>query len=268
MIIHQDFKIKHEIFNLEEQSQKAVYTYYDIYLSERAAVFVQDTKEGAKDHFDVEDGDTDTLTGRIELVTTYTFIMEVVTFRNTALQKMTEKVSAAILQDGDVSYTYLQTLYRDFAGTDKYANKRNFKYYGTQKEAEAILDAFKTAELEADYHDKQGFLESYIELSSANRSKLTTTIVGLAATLMSMFGLKEIFGEVIEPFARRHGVPLTSESTLFYTLVIAVFLFYLMITVILYFRDRKRREENLIDTYRKKYYFLNDKDGKEEGGRS
>lgn len=275
MSIHQDFRIRSNIFDIDKQCEKVVYDYYNIYLSERSVVFVENHGEDRQSLFDLAEeakakGDLDEwveqLENRIELVTTYTFIMEVVTFRNTALQKMTEKVAAAILQDGDVSYTYLQTLYRDFAGTDKYANKRNFKYYGTQKEAEAILDAFKTSELEKDYNDKQGFLESYIELSSANRSKLTTTIVGLAATLMSMFGLKEIFGEIIEPFAKRHGVPLAGAPNLFYKLVIAVFLFYLMITVILYFRDRKRREENLIETYKRKYYYLNDKkDGKKEG---
>ena len=191
--------------------------------------------------------------------------MEVVTFRNTALQKISEKVSSAILQDGDVSYTYLQTMYRDFAGSDKYANKRNFKYYGTQREAEAILDAFKTKELEADYNSKQSFLEDYIELSSANRSKFTTTLVGLAATFMSLFGLKEVFGEIIEPFARRHGVPLLSEAGLFYKLVVAVFLFYFMIVVILHFRDRKRREEKLIETFKNKFYYLDDKSRKKEG---
>ena len=278
MSIHQDFKIRSSVFNLEEQSRKVVYDYYDIYLSERAVVFVEKPREDVPSLFEprIKEGEKEEdpevrnyrIEGRIELVTTYTFIMEVVTFRNTALQKMSEKVSAAILQDGDVSYTYLQTLYRDFAGTDKYANKRNFKYYGTQKEAEAILDAFKTSELESDYHDKQGFLESYIDLSSANRSKLTTTIVGLAATLMSLFGLKEIFSEVIQPFAEKHGVPLTGDAAFFYQLVIAVFLFYLLITVTLYFRDRKRREENLIETYKRKYYFLDDEEDGEEGERS
>lgn len=273
MSIHQDFKIRSSVFNLEEQSKKVVYDYYDIYMSERAVVFVEKNGDDLPSLFEkAEDEDPDAtrerIESRIELVTTYTFIMEVVTFRNTALQKMSEKVSAAILQDGDVSYTYLQTLYRDFAGTDKYANKRNFKYYGTQKEAEAILNAFKTAELEDEYHDKQGFLESYIDLSSANRSKLTTTIVGLAATLMSLFGLKEIFSEVIQPFAASHGVPLTGDASFFYQLVIAVFLFYLLITVTLYFRDRQRREENLIETYKRKYYFLDDEEDGEEGERS
>ena len=73
-------------------------------------------------------------------------------------------------------------------------------------------------------------------------------------------------GDTLYGIARRHGVPLAGAPNLFYKLVIAVFLFYLMITVILYFRDRKRREENLIETYKRKYYYLNDKkDGKKEG---
>ncbi len=268
--IHQNFRIRSSVFDIDAQGRKAVYDYYDIYLSERAVVFVEKLKEGERSLFEPEENEGDKerkerIEERIARVTTYTFIMEVVTFRNTALQKISEKVSSAILQDGDVSYTYLQTMYRDFAGSDKYANKRNFKYYGTQREAEAILDAFKTKELETDYNSKQSFLEDYIELSSANRSKFTTTLVGLAATFMSLFGLKEVFGEIIEPFARRHGVPLLSEAGLFYKLIVAVFLFYFMIVVILHFRDRKRREEKLIETFKNKFYYLDDKSRKKEG---
>ena len=268
--IHQNFRIRSSVFDVDGKSVKAVYDYYDLYLSERAVVFVEKLKEGERSLFEPEENESEEakrerIEERIARVTTYTFIMEVVTFRNTALQKISEKVSSAILQDGDVSYTYLQTMYRDFAGSDKYANKRNFKYYGTQREAEAILDAFKTKELEADYNSKQSFLEDYIELSSANRSKFTTTLVGLAATFMSLFGLKEVFGEIIEPFARRHGVPLLSETGLFYKLIVAVFLFYFMIVVILHFRDRKRREEKLIETFKNKFYYLDDKSRKKEG---
>ena len=269
MSVHQEFRIKKEIMLTPEHVEREIYDYYKLFISERAVIIVDDFGENSEDKsrlFDASDKElnesdpakrqqlkVERLDERIDIVTTYSFIMEIVTFRNTALHKITEKVSAAILQDGDVSYKYLQTIYRDLARTDKYADMRNFRYYGTQKEAQTILEVFGTKELESEYHAKQEFLESYIELSSANRGKTTATIVGVGAAVISLLEIKDFFADIISNGASHLGVPLAKPESIFYKLIIAGVAFYALVRVILYFRDRKRREENLIRTYQNKY---------------
>ncbi|MBO4839337.1 MAG: hypothetical protein J5493_08235 [Lachnospiraceae bacterium] len=282
MSVHQDFRIKKDSFLTENNVGREIYDYYKIYLSERTVIFVEEPNRNGKSKsglFDVSEREqkendperrnqlrTERLNERIATVTTYTFIMEIVTFRNTALQKVIEKVSAAILQDGDVSYKYVQTLYRDFARTDKYADKRNFRYFGTQKEAQAILEAFGTEELEKEYREKQKFLEHYIELSSAIREKRTAAIVGIGAAILSVLQVKDFFSDMIGDFASATGVPISQPNNIFYRLILSVTLFYILIMVILHFRNRRRREDNLIETYRNKYGFTESDDdrGSEE----
>ncbi|MBP3265474.1 MAG: hypothetical protein J6L84_00850, partial [Clostridiales bacterium] len=49
--IHQNFRIRSSVFDIDAQGRKAVYDYYDIYLSERAVVFVEKLKEGERSLF-------------------------------------------------------------------------------------------------------------------------------------------------------------------------------------------------------------------------
>ena len=252
--MHQDFRIKPDHFGVDDD--KSVYDYYRVYESERAVVFIPnerlfDRKPGESDE-DRRKREHD----RIDLVTTFTFIMEMATFRNTSLRMISEKISAAILQGGDVSYSYLKDIYRDLANTGKYADRFKFKYYGTQLEAAHIIEAFRTGELEEEYLKQKEFLESYIELYNASRGKLTSSAVSIAAAAVSIISIKDFFADMISQIALKTGVPILDPSNMFYEMLFAVMLLYILTRYILFRKEASDREKNLIETYKARFTFL------------
>ena len=183
---------------------------------------------------------------RIKLAATYVFIMELVTFQNTALSKMTTKVSRALAQEGDVSYEYVSLLYQEFARTIKFWQSDNFRYYGTQKEAEQIRRAFANEELRDSYNEQQAFLEHIVELKVAQNDRRNGNIINIVAIILAVFQVRDYIVELLARFYGKIDVPAEAAGDTFNTAVFGFFILTLVIMYILrgknyYYRSRRLR---------------------------
>lgn len=186
--VHQDFYIKnYELVSQQLKNDLAIYDYYEAYMSPVSLAIILKT-------FERREGKQ-----RIEDAATYVFIVELVLLQNTALNKLSKKVGKALEHEGDVSYEYINSLYKDYGKTLKLWDARNFKYYGTQMEAEQIRKAFENDELRERYQEEQGFLENMVEVNAANDERRSGWIIGIVGTLLAMFQVKDY---MIEMFAK------------------------------------------------------------------
>ena len=255
--MYQTFRIDYKGLRKMAVEDLAIYDYYEAYMSEHAVLFVYkdrilDRKE-ILDEADQVDEKGEPLPEsvlrtkrRINLAATYVFIMELVTFQNTALSKMTTKVSRALAQEGDVSYEYVSLLYQEFARTIKFWQSDNFKYYGTQREAEQIRRAFANEELRASYNEQQSFLEHIVELKVAQNDRRNGNIINIVAIILAVFQVRDYVVDLLGRFYGTIGVPKEAAGDTFNTAVFGFFLLTLVILYILrgknyYYRTRRLR---------------------------
>ncbi len=193
--VHQDFYIKnYDLVSEQLKTDLAIYDYYEAYMSPVSLAIILKT-------FDKRDGKQ-----RIEDAATYVFIVELVLLQNTALNKLSKKVGKALEHEGDVSYDYINSLYKDYGKTLKLWDARNFKYYGTQMEAEQIRKAFENEELRERYQEEQGFLENMVEVNAANDERKSGWIIGIVGTLLALFQVKDYMIEMIAGFYSWIGI--------------------------------------------------------------
>ena len=142
---------------------------------------------------------------RIELTATYAFIAELVIFQNTALNKMTVKVSNALANEGDVSYQYISQLYRDYAKTIRFWQSQNFRYYGTQREADQIREAFGNDELRRNYYEQQEFLEHMVDLKNAQVERKNGLIINIVAIVLAVIQVQGYLVDLLSRFYEHSG---------------------------------------------------------------
>lgn len=253
----QSFRIDCEGLRRMAADNLAIYDYYEAYMSEQAILFVY--KNNILNRTDILDEDElfdengeklpdEVLQTkkRIKLAATYVFIMELVTFQNTALSKMTTKVSRALAQEGDVSYEYVSLLYQEFARTIKFWQSDNFRYYGTQKEAEQIRRAFANEELRDSYNEQQAFLEHIVELKVAQNDRRNGNIINIVAIILAVFQVRDYIVELLARFYGKIDVPAEAAGDTFNTAVFGFFILTLVIMYVLrgknyYYRSRRLR---------------------------
>lgn len=206
--MHQDFHIKYDELEKQAQENRAVYDYYEVYMTEDVVAFI------------LKDYERQDLTGRLKLTATYVFIAEMVIFQNTALNKMTSKVSNALAHEGDVSYQYISQLYRDYAKTIKFWQSNNFKYYGTRKEAEQIRKAFENDVLRNTYYEQQEFLEHIVSIKDAQQERRNGMIINVAAIVLAVIQVKEYLVFKLAEFYGKFDILLESADSTFDTIVI------------------------------------------------
>lgn len=206
--IHQDFHIRYEELLEQAKSSKAIYDYYEAYMTEEVVAFL------LYDYAGMEPEE------RMELTATYVFIIELVIFQNTALNKMTIKISDAFLREGDVSYQYISKLYRDYAKTIKFWQSNNFKYYGTQKEAEQIRKAFENDELRQSYYEQQDFLEHMVDIENAQTERRNGMVINVAATVLAIIQVQEYMVGLLQRFYEMFDIAVESASSTFDVMVL------------------------------------------------
>ncbi|MBQ3330428.1 MAG: hypothetical protein IJG87_04525 [Ruminococcus sp.] len=264
--LHQDFFINSRELRKIASENRAIYDYYEAYMSEKVVAFLfcdfqsltglqNPDYWGGKVHF----------RRRSELTATYIFIIELVMFQNTALNKMTMKVSNALAQDGDVSYDYMNDLYRDYARSVKFWNNDNFRYLGTQQEASQIREVFDNDELRQTYQELQNFLEQMIELQSAQDERRSGMVINFLAVFLAVVQIKDFIVSMLDNFYSGFHIDVgTGEADHTFTslLVGGVFLFMLF-RYILTRKRRQDRRDRIREHYRK--IFDADKTGKPSG---
>lgn len=263
--LHQNFYINNEELRNVAKDNKAVYDYYEAYMSEKVVTFLfKDFSEltGLKD---VENwGGKLHFRRRSELTATYVFIMELIMFQNTALNKMTMKVSNALAQDGDVSYDYITDLYRDYAQTVKFWQNDNFRYLGTQKEATQIREAFENDNLREANQHHQKFLEEMVDLQSAQDERRSGLVINFMAVFLAIVQIEDyivsLFSKFYEKFHITVGI---SEANHTFTAILSGgVLLYLIIKYILNRSRKYERRYKIREYYRKQFDSLDNSKNK------
>ena len=226
----QDFFVRNKTLIDMAAKNRCVYDYYETYMSERMVAFIlNDFSENLAD--------------RMELAATYIFIVELVLFQNTALNKLNKNVSTALAYEGNVSYEYIDDLYRDYAKTIKFWNSNNFKYYGTQLEAEQIKDAFDNEDLREQYNEQQEFLEHMVEVKNARTQERNGMKINILGTIISVIGTQEfairILRRVYEYIINDNTIAIEEATNTFdVTIIGGVTLFIIILSLL--FKKRKR----------------------------
>ena len=248
--MHQSFHINYPELVEQAKNNRAIYDYYDAYMSEKVIAFIlrdfakitaleDPTDWSRKEHF----------RERVKLAATYVFIMELVTFQNTALSKMTTKVSNALSQNGDVSYEYISDLYRDYALSVKFWQNDNFRYLGTQKEATQIRKAFGNDELREAYKEQQEFLENMVDLKNAQDERRNGNVINIVATFLAIMEVHEYLVELLGDFYSGFGIPVRQAGHSFTSMFIGGGILVLLVWYILDRKQRYERRRRMRSTY-------------------
>ena len=227
--VHQDFFIRNNSLIELATKNHSIYDYYETYMSENMVAFV------LKDF-------PDNLSERMELTATYIFIVELVLFQNTTLNKLNNNVSAALSHEGDVSYDYIDGLYRDYAKTIKFWNSNNFKYYGTQQEAEQIKNAFENEDLRDQYNEQQEFLEHMVDVKSARAEERNGMIINIFASILAVIQIQDFAVRILGMLYERMGMPMEEATSTFDVTIIGGGGLFVIILAIL---SRKKRLSGL-----------------------
>ncbi len=238
--MHQEFHVEYEELQKIAQDNKAIYDYYDAYMTEETIAFI------------LHDYVTYNLKERLELTATYVFIAEMVIFQNTALNKMTIKVSNALSNEGDVSYQYISELYRNYARTIKFWENNKFKYYGTQREANQIEKSFGNEKLRNTYYEQQEFLEHIVDLKNAQNERRNGNIINIVAIILAVIQIQGYVVSLLTRFYESFGIPVESAANTFDVMVIGGGGLILLIWYILSRKHYYMRVKKINMTARKK----------------
>lgn len=226
--MRQGFHIYYDKLRNDARNNRAIYDYYEAYMTEAVvAVWLKDFDLGG--------------TERVELMATYVFIVEMVMFQNIALNRVINKVTNALSYDGDVDYDYILQLNEDYAKTMKFWQSTNFKYFGTQREADQIRRAFDNDELRAQYRQQQDFLEHMVEVKDAKAEHRNGMLMNIVLFALAIMEVRDYAVEILAKLFERVGLGIVAESSAYGTFDTILFGFG-PLALLGYFTWKKKRE--------------------------
>lgn len=191
---------------------------------------------------------------RIELTSTYSFIVELIMFQNTALARMNSKVSDLLYRNNKVTMDEVMELEQEYGKTIPFWEPSNFNYIGTADEAACIKNAFSNDELLDTYNKHQDYLEHMVDLMSSERENRNAMILNIAATVLAIIQIESFITDILGDFyatagievaARYSGFGRSFSHTLMGSLLLIVF--YLIIRNNRRKKERKLREGKTAD---------------------
>ena len=228
--MHQDFHIRYPELEEAARDNLATYDYYEAYMTRVMIAFIlkehyqlsldQDSEYESPSAFRSWPADGKPAQERMALMSTYLFIMELVAFQNTALNRLTLKVSSALSQKGDVSYHYITALYQDYARTAKFWQNDTFKYFGTQREASQIRNAFRNDELRESYQHQQELLEHMVDMNNAQAESRNGYVINIAAIVLAVLAVKNDVVEIAVSSLAKLDIEVTYADAMFYVIVL------------------------------------------------
>lgn len=217
------------------ETDNSQYDYYRAYLSEKVIAFIP--------HIfgpQIE---------RIELTSTYSFIVELIMFQNTALARMNSKVSDLLYRNNKVTMDEVMELEQEYGKTIPFWEPSNFNYIGTAEEATCIKKAFSNDELLATYNKHQDYLEHMVDLMSSERENRNAMILNIAATVLAVIQVESFITDILGDFYATTGIEVASRYSGFgrsfsHTLMgsLLLIIFYLIIRNNRIKKERKLRE--------------------------
>ncbi len=245
--MRQDFFIRYKQLQDSAKDNKAIYNYYEAYMTESvvALIFGEDVFKVDKTNPDREKAEIEKGKERVSLTATYVFIVEMIMFQNIALNRVINKVSKALSHDGDIDYDYVMQLNEDYAKTAKFWQSNNFKYFGTQREAEQIRTAFDNDELLANYRSQQDFLEHMVEVKTARNEHRSDLIMNIVLFMLAIIEAKDYITQIIRGIYSTIGGDISiveSANGTFDTLLLGIG--PLILLIVLTLRRKHYRENN------------------------
>ncbi len=231
--MRQEFHIVYDKLKECARNNRAIYDYYEVYLTEEVVAFVLN---------DFEEMEPDE---RLGIAATYVFIVEMIMFQNIALSRVISKIEKALSHEGDVDYDYIMQLNEDYAKTIKFWQTNNFKYFGTRREAQQIHEAFDNDELKAMYQEQQDFLEHMVEVKDARSEHRNGLILNFALFMMAIVETKDYVIEVLtDIFTKVGGEDILAAASAKGTFNSIMFGIGPLVALILYTIKKKRYYEN------------------------
>ena len=198
--MRQDFFIRYPQLEENAKDNKAIYDYYKAYMTQSvlALIFGEEVFKIDKTNPNRIEAEIEKGKERVSLTATYVFIVEMTMFQNIALNRVVNKVSRALSHDGDIDYDYVMQLNEDYAKTVKFWQSNNFKYFGTQREAEQIRKAFDNDEILANYRSQQDFLDHMVEVKTARSEHRSDLIMNIVLFMLAIIGAKDYIIQIIQ----------------------------------------------------------------------
>jgi hypothetical protein len=245
--MRQDFFIRYKKLEDSAKDNKAIYDYYEAYMTESvvAIIFGEDVFKIDKNSLNKNRAEIEKGKARVKLTATYVFIVEMIMFQNIALNRVINKVSKALSHDGDIDYDYVMQLNEDYAKTVKFWQSNNFKYFGTQREAEQIRRAFDNDELLANYRSQQNFLEHMVEVKTARNEHRSDLTMNIILFMLAIVEARDYITQIISGIYSTIGGDISiaeSASGTFDTLLLGIG--PLILVIVLTLRKKRYRENN------------------------
>lgn len=214
-------------------TDRSQYDYYQAYLSRKVIAFIPHIFGPMEE--------------RIELTSTYSFIVELIMFQNTALARMNSKVSDLLYRNNKVTMDEVMELEQEYGKTIPFWEPSNFNYIGTAEEASCIKEAFSNDELLDTYNKHQEYLEHMVDLMASERENRNSMILNIAATVLAVIQVESFITDILGDFYETTGIQVASRYYGFnrsfsHTLVGALFLIVLYLIIK---NNRKKKERKL-----------------------
>ena len=166
-------------------TNRAQFSDYEVYLSPRSIAYI-------KNDFAAEIED------RICDIANYLFIVILVLFQNTALEKVNTKVTDVLENEGEVSFRTKLEIDQEYGKTIRFWEKQNFKYLASQQESAVIREAFLNEELKEEYVEHQDFLNQVVEVKAAISESRTGLIINVVAIILAVISVQPYFVEILQ----------------------------------------------------------------------
>lgn len=161
-----------EVINSSEDDISQ-YKFYEAYSSLNSILYIFD-------HF------SNDFSNNIKYEALILFIVELTILQNSAISRTNKKIVDGLKQEGNVSLTFIEQLYKEFGKTSVFWNPNNFKYNTSQNLADKINESFRTKEMLEVYQRNQSFLEHIVDLKNAQESNRENTILNLIAIILAL----------------------------------------------------------------------------------
>lgn len=206
---------------------RAQFDDYELYLSSRAVVYV------AKSFCELP-------MDRVSDFANYLFIVVLVLFQNTALEKVNTRVTRVLEANHDISPKAKLAIDREYGRTVRFWETQNFKYLSSQIEATCLREAFLNQELHDVYTEHQEYLEHLVSVKSAIVEGRTGMVINVAAVILAIIQLQPFFADLLRDVYEGLGIEATYAETTTYCGLFGGVAIYVLVVVI---NQRRRRHQ-------------------------
>ena len=152
---------------------KAVYDYYQRYISRQVVAYVFKDLEGT------------TVAERLESEASVLFIVGIVLFQNIAVARTNHRVVDALTNSDGMTNEEISEIYVEFGKTMRFWDSNIYNYPYSQKEADEVIDVFGIKDQLEEYYRNQGFLDRMIEIRTSLSSEKSARITNLTLYILS-----------------------------------------------------------------------------------